>query len=72
MQPHPLSPSLNGYVVVSNGGPDNFAIGAFSPSAARCRQYASDGEAVVDIRRARALARDVHGWEIPPADAVDR
>lgn len=71
---NPLERAVSGYVGVSNAGPDSFAVGGFArEDPASVREFASEPDAVVNIQRARWIAREFHDWEIvSEAELIDR
>ena len=61
--------SVYGYVAISNDGPDGLAIGGYSDDPTKLPHHGS-ADAVVDIKRARQVAREYHDWEIPPEEDI--
>jgi hypothetical protein len=63
--------AVSGFVAVSNSGPDGFAVGGSSrESAASVRTFSDDDRTVTNIERARWIAREFHGWDVPSEEEV--
>ena len=68
---NPLETMLRGFVAIYNDGPDGLAVGGASrDSAERVREFAHGDPAVVNIKRARDIARDTHDWDITDEDTL--
>lgn len=67
---NPLETAIDGFVAIFNDGPDGLAVGGYSrDSSARVREF-SNADAVVNIKRARHIAREFHDWDISPEDEM--
>jgi hypothetical protein len=70
---NPLETALTGFVAISNSGPNGLAVGGYSRrSANRVREFSADGATVTNIRRARHIAREIHGWDVASEEALRR
>ena len=65
---NPLAAALEGYVQIKNEGPAGLAVGGYASSADKVRK--TSGSAVVHISRARQIARQFHGWDVPTDDEL--
>jgi hypothetical protein len=73
---HAIQTKIDGYVVMSQSGPDNLGFGtytcnhpAYLKEGIEAHQSPAAG-VVVNIRRARHIAREYHGWDLPSEDEL--
>jgi len=61
----PLAHRLRGYVGLSHSGPNGFAVGGTSDTPELFAHRQRDFDAVTNLKRARAIAREYHDWDVP-------
>jgi hypothetical protein len=68
---HVIQTKLKGYVVMTQSGPDSLGFGTFTrnqPAYLKERVEAQQSPAagvMVTVKRARHIAREYHGWDLP-------
>ncbi|NHX41556.1 MULTISPECIES: hypothetical protein [Haloarcula] len=68
---HAIQTKLKGYVVMTQNGPDSLGFGTYTrnhPAYLKARVEAHQSPAagvVVNVKRARHIAREYHGWNLP-------
>ena len=68
---HAIQTKLKGYVVMTQSGPDSLGFGTYTrthPAYLKERVEAHQSPAagvVVNVKRARHIAREYHGWDLP-------
>ena len=73
---HAIQSKLKGYVVVTQNGPDGLGFGTYTRNPPAClkeRVEAHQSPAagvMVNIRRARHVAREYHGWDLPSESEI--
>ncbi|MDQ2074951.1 hypothetical protein RBH20_20735 [Haloarcula sp. H-GB4] len=73
---HAIQTKLKGYVVMTQSGPDGLGFGTYTrthPAYLKARIEAQQSPAavvVVNVKRARHIAREYHGWDLPSEDEL--
>jgi len=73
---HAIQTKLKGYVVMSQSGPDSLGFGTYTrnhPEYLKERIEAHQSPAVgvvVNVARARHIAREYHSWDLPSEDEL--